>query len=283
MDLFAPIKDHHSETRLFNARVVLSIVISVLLLGTVVGRLIQLQVFNYEIFAEKSQGNRIRIEPVPPIRGLIFDRRGRVLAENLPTYQLELIPEQVSDIDETLRRLVQMGLIEAEDVDNIKTLARRGPRFKPVTLRFRLDEQEISDFAVQRHRFQGVDFQPRLVRHYPYGQYTAHAIGYVGALSTRDLNRLDVADYSGTFHTGKTGVEFNREKTLHGATGHKQVVTNARGRQIPTDTRDLSQALPDSVMSQPGQSIFLTIDLDLQKIATEAMQGKREKELAQSS
>jgi len=275
MDLFAPIKDHHSETRIFNARVVLSIVVSILLLGTVVARLVQLQVFEYEIFAEKSQGNRIRIEPIPPIRGLMFDRRGRVLAENLPTYQLELIPEQVPNIDETLRRLVRIGLIKEENVESIKTNARRGPRFEPVTLRTRLGEKEIADFAVQRHQFQGVDFRPRLIRHYPYGQYTAHAIGYVGALSTRDLNRLDVANYSGTFHTGKTGVEFNREKILHGATGHKQVVTNARGRQIPTDIRDLSQALPDGVVSQPGQNIFLTIDLDLQIIATKAMQGKR--------
>ncbi len=275
VDLFAPIKDHHSETQLFVSRIILSIVVAILLLGTVVARLIQLQVVDHEIFAEKSQGNRVRIEAIPPIRGLIFDRMGRVIAENLPTYQLELIPEQVADIDDTLSRLTQLKLIEKEDIDRIKTLARRGPRFKPVTLRFRLNDIEISDFALQRHRFPGVDFQPRLVRHYPYGQYTAHAIGYVGALNTRDLNRLNAANYSGTFHTGKTGVEFSMEQALHGTTGNQNVVTNARGRQVPTDSRDLSQALPEKVSSQPGQSIYLTIDLDLQKIATEAMRGKR--------
>jgi len=275
MDLIAPIKDHHSETQLFGSRVILSIVVAILLLGMVVARLVQLQVVDHEIFAEKSLGNRIRIEAVPPIRGLIFDRQGRVIAENLPTYQLELIPEQVSDIDDTLRRLTQLKLIEKEDIDKIKALARRGPRFKPVTLRFRLDDVEISDFALQRHRFPGVDFRPRLVRHYPFGQYTAHAVGYVGALTTRDLNRLNAANYTGTFHTGKTGIEFSREQLLHGTTGYQHVVTNARGRQVSTDSRDLSQSLPESVAPQPGQSIFLTIDLDLQRIATEALRGKR--------
>jgi len=275
VDLFAPIKDHHSETKLFGTRIILSIVVSTLLMGTVVARLVQLQVVDHELFAEKSQGNRVRIEAIPPIRGLIFDRRGRVLAENLPTYQLELIPEQVADIDDTLRRLARAELIETDDIDRIKKLARRGPYFKPVTLRVRLNDTEISNFALQRHRFPGVDFQPRLVRHYPYGQYTAHAIGYVGALSTRDLNRLREANYSGTFHTGKTGVEIKNEQVLHGSTGYKQVVTNARGRQVPVDSRGRTQSLPDGLSSQPGQNIYLTIDLDLQIIATKAMQGRR--------
>jgi len=275
MDLYAPIKDHHKEKRLFAGRVVLSVVTAVLLLGLVIARLVQLQVFDHEIFAEKSQGNRIRIEAVPPNRGLILDRKGRVLAENLPTYQLELIPEQVVDIDDTLQRLADLSLIDRDDIDRIKELARRGPRFKPVTLRFRLSDNETSAFAVQRHRFPGVDFQPRLVRHYPHARYTAHATGYVGALSTADLNRLNEAEYAGTSHTGKTGAEYNKEAALHGNTGHRQIVTNARGRQLPADPHDLSEALPDSVSPHPGQTIYLTIDLDLQRIATEALDGWR--------
>jgi penicillin-binding protein 2 len=105
MRLLAPIKDHHSERRLFVGRVALATIIGFLLCGSVVARLVQLQVFDHELFAEKSQGNRIRIEAMPPTRGLIFDRKGRVLAENLPAYQLELIPEQVADLDDTLNRL----------------------------------------------------------------------------------------------------------------------------------------------------------------------------------
>ena len=110
MDLLTPIKDHHSERRLFIGRVALTSVISFLLLGTVIARLVQLQVFDYEAFAAQSQGNRVRIEAVPPIRGLVFDRKGRVLAENLPAYQLELIPEQVDDIEDTLTRLAALPI-----------------------------------------------------------------------------------------------------------------------------------------------------------------------------
>jgi len=275
MDLIAPIRDHHSEKRIFASRIVLSIVIALLLMGAVVARLIQLQVIDYEVFAEKSQGNRVRIEAVPPIRGLIFDRKGRVLAENLPAYQLELIPEQVEDIDDTLQRLAALDLIAEDDIQRIKDLAERGPRFKPVTLRLRLSDDEISNFALRRPRFPGVDFQPGLIRHYPHAEYTAHAIGYVGSLSTEDLNRLEAAAYAGTAHTGKTGVEYKYEEQLYGAAGYRQLVTNARGRQIPTDPRDLAQALPESVSPTPGHNVYLSIDLDLQRVATEQLRGWR--------
>ena len=275
MALTAPIKDHHSERQMFVARIVLCAVIGLLLLGIVVARLIQLQIVQFEQFAEQAQGNRIRIEAVPPNRGLIFDRKGRVLAENVPTYQLELIPEQVPDIDATLTQLAEFGLIEAEEIPEIVTLSRRGPRFKPVTLRFRMSEEEIANFAIQRPRFPGVDFQPRLVRHYPFGEAIAHIVGYVSAISTQDLNQLDTARYAGTQHTGKTGIESANESDLHGNPGHQQVVTNARGRQVPSDTRESPDAIPEGESPTPGNNVFLSIDLDLQLLATELMAGKR--------
>ena len=275
MSLLAPIKDTFSERRMFVQRVALSAVISVVLLGIVIARLVQLQVFEHELFAEKSQGNRVRIEAVPPIRGLIFDRKGRVLAENLPTYQLELIPEQVPDIDNTLQRLAALGLIATDDIPRIKDLSDSGPRFKPVTLRFRLTEDEIANFAIRRPRFPGVDFQPRLVRHYPHGRNVAHVVGYVGALTTDDMARLDPAAYAGTAHTGRTGVEYKNEGELHGDTGHRQIVTNARGRQLPADPRDLSQLLSEGAAPLPGSNLYLSIDLDLQMIATAALEGQR--------
>ncbi len=275
MDLISPIKDHHSERRLFTARVAVSAVVATLLLGTVITRLVQLQVVDHEHFAEQSHGNRIRIEAIPPTRGLIFDRRGRVLAENLPAYQLELVPEQVRDLDDTLARLAAARLIDAEDIPRFRELSRSGPRFKAVTLRFRLGDDEISQFAVQRPRFPGVDFQPRLVRHYPHGERTAHAIGYVGAISTRDLKRLDPAEYAGTAHTGKTGVEYENEPNLHGTPGYRQVVTNARGRQVPADAREWSQALAEGDSPRPGMNLHLSIDLDLQRVASEALAGRR--------
>ncbi|HSG97948.1 MAG TPA: penicillin-binding protein 2 [Woeseiaceae bacterium] len=273
--LLSPIKDVHSERRLFLGRVILASVISILLLSVVVARLVQLQVVEYEIFAEKSQGNRVRIEPVPPIRGLIFDRNGRVIAENLPAYQLELIPEQVDDIDDTLKRLAALELIALEDIPQFKELSRSGPRFKPVTLKFRMTEEEIANFAIQRPRFPGVDFRPRLVRHYPNGNEVAHVVGYVGALSAADLQRLDAASYAGTSHTGKTGVESSFESDLHGDTGYRHLITNARGRQVQITTSELLDSLPVDRPSNPGANVHLSIDLGLQQIAAQAFEGRR--------
>jgi len=275
MSLIDPIKDHHSETRMFVGRVILSSVIAIILLGTVIARLVQLQIYDHELFAEKSQGNRVRTEAVPPTRGLIFDRRGRVLAENLPAYQLELIPEQVPDLADTLARLANIGLIKEEDIPRFNGLSQSGQRFKPITLRFRLSEDEIANFAVQRPRFPGVDLQPRLVRHYPDGELVAHAIGYVGALSTADLQRLDGPAYAGTSHTGKTGVEHFNEEMLHGDVGFQQIVTNAFGRQVPVETREFSDILPASEAPTPGANLYLSLDLDLQRVATQALEGRR--------
>jgi penicillin-binding protein 2 len=271
MSVFAPIKDHHSERRMFVSRVILASVFALIFIGVVVARLVQLQVFDYELFAEKAQGNRVRIEAVPPTRGLIYDRRGRIIAENLPAYQLELIPEQVADLGDTLSRLAAIGLIKSEDIPRLIGLSNNGPRFKPVTLRFRLTDDEIAEFAIRRPQFPGVDFQPRLVRHYPHGELVAHAIGYVGALSTADLERLDPAAYAGSSHTGKTGVEHFNEKYLHGTVGFRQVVTNARGRQLPADSRLFADSLPDGEPPSPGLNLHLSLDLDLQRVASEAL------------
>ena len=275
MDLLSPIKDHHSERRLFIGRVILTSVFAIVLLGVVIVRLVQLQIIDYEHFAERSQGNRIRIEAVPPIRGLVFDRMGRVLAENLPAYQLELIPEQVEDVDETLQRLARLELIEADDIPRFRELSRSGPRFKPVTLNLRLDDEQIAHFAIQRPRFPGVDFRPRLVRHYPHGESIAHAVGYVGAVSTSDLQNLDPSRYAGTSQTGKTGIENKYESQLHGDAGFRHIVTNARGRHVPAESRDRQELLPADANATPGANLFLSIDLDLQMLATELLAGRR--------
>ena len=275
MDLLSSIKDHHSERRLFISRVALTATFGFVLLGIVIARLVQLQVYDYELFAEQSLDNRYRIEAVPPTRGLIYDRRGRVLAENLPAYQLELIPEQVDDLDDTLQRLAALELIAAEDIPRFKDLSQSGPRFKPVSLNSRLTDEEIANFAIQRPRFPGVDFQPRLVRHYPYGEAIAHVVGYIAALSKSDLQRLDRSQYAGTAHTGKTGVEISYESNLHGDVGHNNVVTNALGRRVPAESSGFLDALPTNESPAPGDDIYLSLDLDLQLLATKALEGRR--------
>ena len=275
MSLLVSIKDHHAEKVLFIRRVVLSSAIGFTLLAIVIARLVQLQVVDYEHFAERSQGNLFRIEPLPPTRGLILDRKGRVLAENLPVYQLELIPEQVDDLDWTLDQLAKENLIAAIDIPRYLEMARAGPRFKPVTLNFRLAEDQIANFAIKRPRFPGVDFQPRLVRHYPQGPFAAHATGYVSAISADDLARLNAADYSGSAHTGKTGIEYRYEATLHGEPGFRQVVTNARGRQIPLPPGEGATSFAENKAPSPGHNIHLSIDIDLQVTALEALEGRR--------
>ena len=275
MALLTSIRDHHYERRIFVGRIILSVVVASLLLGTVISRLVQLQIVNYEQYSEKAQGNRIRTQPVSPIRGLVLDRNGKVLAENLPAYQLELIPEQVDDIGDTLERLADLGLIERDNIEELIAQSRQTQRFRPVTLNSRLDDTEISRFAVQRARFPGVDFKPRLVRHYPDGAAIAHAVGYVGRMTVEDLQRVDASRYAGTNQSGQTGLEASYESRLHGDAGFRHIVTNARGRQITTGSGGVIDALPDDQLPQPGDNLVLSLDLDLQLLATELMTDRR--------
>jgi penicillin-binding protein 2 len=259
-------KDHWQEHRMFLARLVAAAVVIVLLVGLVVYRLVDLQVVNFEHFSRLSQGNRVRLEPVPPVRGLLFDRNGKTLADNLPVYQLELIPEQVRDIEGTLAELVTLGLVRAEDLPRIRAQIRSQRRFEPAILRPRLGHEEAARFAVQRPRFTGVDIQARLARQYPLGAVASHVLGYVGAVSESDLQRLDGANYAGTGQTGKIGAERAWEHLLHGSTGHRQLLVNAQGRMLQELARN---------EAVPGRNVYLTIDFELQAAAEQAMQGRR--------
>ena len=260
------LKDHWREQRMFLGRVIAAAVIVVLLASLVVYRLVDLQVVNFEHFSRLSQGNRVRIEPIPPVRGLLFDRKGRVLAENRPVYQLELVPEQVRDLEGTLAALLELELVQEEDLPRIRNQIRSQRRFDPTVLRHRLSEEEAARFAVHRPRFTGVDIQARLARQYPLGESGAHVIGYVGAVSENDLQRLDAANYAGTAQTGRIGAERAWEHLLHGTTGYRQILVNAQGRTLQELER---------IDAAPGRNVYLTIDLELQAVAEEALQGRR--------
>ncbi|MGB5211374.1 MAG: penicillin-binding protein 2 [Gammaproteobacteria bacterium] len=260
------LKDHWREQRMFLARVIAGGALVVALTLFVMLRLVDLQVFNFEHFSELSFGNRVRIEALPPTRGLIYDRNGVVLAENLPSYQLEMIPEQVTDINGSLEALVSLGLLDTEELERIRGDIRRQPNFRPIALRYRLSEEEVALFAVRRQQFPGIDIQARLIRHYPYGSVAVHALGYVGSVSQSDLQRLEPGEYAGTTHTGKIGVEFAQEDALHGAVGYRQVLVNAQGRILQELERD---------SPLPGADIRLTLDLELQLTAEAALAGRR--------
>jgi len=260
------LKDTWAEQRMFFGRVLAAAVCVVLLTGLVVARLVDLQVLNFEHFSRLSQGNRVRLEPVPPVRGLVFDRTGQVIAENRPVYQLELVPEQVADIEGSLARLVELELIDQEELPRIRAQIRSQRRFEPTILRYRLSPEEAARFAVRRPGFPGVDIQARLAREYPGKEIATHAVGYVGAVSEDDLTRIDAANYAGTAQIGKLGIEREYEDLLHGTTGFRQVLVNAQGRVL--------QEL-DRTDAVPGRNLHLTLDLELQAAAEAALAGRR--------
>src|SRR5690606_15469291 len=225
------LKDHWQESRLFLSRLIAAGVIVLVLTGVLIGRLVQLQVLDYERFSELSQGNRFKIEPLPPIRGLIFDRNGLVIADNLPSWQLVAVREEMSGVEETLRALEELGLVNPAEHETLVDTLESRRAFERVKLS-NLTEEQAATFAVRRHRFPGVDIQEALARYYPYGEAAAHAIGYVGSISKEDLERIDRADYAGSTQIGKAGIERAYEDVLHGKVGWRQQVRNARGRVL---------------------------------------------------
>nr|WP_273270836.1 penicillin-binding protein 2 [Methylophaga sp.] len=233
-----------------------------MIFGIVIFRLVYLQVFEYEHFDSLSNRNRVDIEPLPPQRGLIYDRNGVLLAENIPTFSLEMVPEKVPDIDQTLKELSQLLALSDEDIDAFKDRMKRQRRFHHVVIRQRLTEEEVARFSANRYRFPGVDIEGRLIRHYPQNNLFAHAVGYVGRINERDMELIDQKDYKGTSQIGKTGIEKQYEDTLHGSVGYRQVETNVQGRIV----RELM-----SVPSQSGDDLFLNLDINLQRVAADSL------------
>jgi penicillin-binding protein 2 len=267
------LKDHHAEQRLFARRVVAASMIIFLLIGVLFARMFWLQVVRHDYFSELSQGNRIRIEPIPPPRGLILDRRGEALALNRPAYQLELTREQTPDLEDTLARLVDLGLIAPEDLEHTRRLITARRPFDAVPVRLQLSEEELARFAVHRPDFPGVEIRPRLTRYYPHAGVGVHAIGYVGAISEQDQERIDESKYAGTTLIGKLGVERNFEETLHGDTGYQQLLVNAQGRRVDR----VGIKAPELERREPvaGDDLILAIDAQLQRVVESALGTQR--------
>jgi len=267
------LKDHYAEQRMFGRRVMAATVVVLLLVGALFARLFYLQVVRHEYFAELSQGNRIRIEPIPPPRGLILDRKGEPLALNRPAYQLEVTREQTPDLDAALAGLVDLGLLPAEDVARTKRTIMARRVFEAVPIRLQLSELELARFAVHRPDFPGVEIRPRLTRLYPHGGVGVHALGYVGAISEDDQKRIDVSKYLGTTLIGKLGIERNYEDVLHGETGYQQLLVNAQGRRVDR----VGLKAPDLQRKEPiaGNDLILTIDHKLQEASEAALGTQR--------
>ncbi|ANE56929.1 MULTISPECIES: penicillin-binding protein 2 [Methylomonas] len=262
MDRKFAIKDPLAESRLFLSRIVAAFILILFLIVGLVVRLVYLQVVGHEHYATLSKDNRIKISPLPPTRGVIYDRKGRMLAENVPTYSLELIPEQIADLDDTLKRLQQLLNISEEKIDAFQKLRKRNKSFTTTPLLQNLTDEDVAKFAVVRPYFPGVDVYARLVRHYPYADLAAHVVGYVGRISEDELKKLPLEQYRGTDQIGKIGIEKYYESHLLGTAGYEEIETNAQSRALRTVS---------TVEPVAGSNIYLTLDIDLQKIAYDAL------------
>lgn len=260
------IKDSYKEKRIYAMRISVVMLAVVAMLSLLGWRYFSLQILDHETYRTQSDRNRVQLQPIPPRRGLIYDRNGVLLAENVASYELTIVKEQVGDLEETLATLRSIVELNDDHIKKFKQLIRRRRPYHPITLKAQLSETEIAALAVNRYRLPGVDVDARLSRFYPQGEYFAHALGYVGRISEAEQAVIDEINYRGTHYIGKIGLEQFYEDILHGQVGYQNVETNARGRVL----RILERQDP-----QPGEDLHLYLDSRLQKVAHDALGAER--------
>lgn len=260
------LKDSYHEMRLFRLRMAVAGVCMVLLFGVLIARYAHLQVVDYEKYATESDRNRVQLLPIAPRRGLIYDRNGEILADNLASFSLDIVKERVDNLDATLQRLRNLLDIDDDDIEKFQRRMRDRRPYQPVPLKLHISEKDIAILAINRFRLPGIQVDAELARYYPGGELFAHALGYVGRISDKDLDRIDPVNYDGTHYIGKLGVEQFYEGQLHGKVGYQNVETNARGRVL----RVLERTDP-----VPGENLSLFLDANLQRIASAALAGER--------
>jgi len=273
MDSRVRIKDHWNEQRIFSQRTLGAFVIIALLVMTLIGRLTYLQVVRHDYYLGLSQGNRVRLDPIPASRGLIRDRNGIIMADNEPAYQLELIREQVPDLNDTLKRLSAIGLIDPDAIEDTRRVIFSRRSFDTAPVRLRLTDEEIGRFAVHRYQFPGVDLATRQTRHYPFGELAVHALGYVSAISEQDLEHIDRNAYAGTSLIGKLGVENTYETALHGKNGYREILVNAQGRSVQHEgvfATEMHAQAPTA-----GDDLVMSLDLATQQAAEDGLAAHR--------
>lgn len=260
------LKDFSHETKLFTNRAILLWLCTLMALIFITLRLFYLQVTHHERYTTLAKNNRLKILPIPPVRGLIYDRNGVLLASNNTSYRLEVDREQVEDIDAMLMELGKLIPLSIEDISNFKKQFGQLPRFESVPLRYQVNEEEQASFAVKQHLFPGVSIKPHYTRYYPYQTSAAHVIGYVGRISEQELETLDKASYRGSDYIGKTGLEKYYESELHGEVGFQEVEANVSGRVL----RTLENTLPVR-----GKNLYLNIDINLQGFTEKLLSKER--------
>ena len=257
--------DERAKRARFGRRALAGFAIMLVMLLGVAGRFVYLQVFEHAEYSTRAKANRVRLKHLPPPRGLIYDRAGKLLADNVPAFRLDVVPDKVKHMDAMLQRLSAVVPLTDDDIQRFKQSLKQHRAFEQVPLKFRLTESERDRFAVNQWQFPGVSVDPYLTRNYPYGAEFAHVIGYVGRIDEKEQAKLDPDLYAGTTHVGKTGLEKEYEKLLHGTPGYELVEVNANQRPLRVLQR---------VPAKPGKNLYLTIDERLQRAAIAALDGQ---------
>lgn len=262
---FRLVREARVEAATFRRRALVGLLLIVAFLVALAGRFAWLQVLHHDELSARSDANRIVTRPLPPTRGLIYDRNGVLLAENVAAFRLEVTPEQVDDMPAMLAELGRVVALDTDDLERFEALRKRQRSYESIPLRMKLSEEEIARFSINRWAFPGVEVVPYLTRSYPLGAGFAHVVGYVGRIDENDLARLDRGDYAGTTHVGKTGIERFYEERLHGTPGYERIEVNADHRPL----RVLERVAP-----KPGQNLHLTIDARVQAVGEAAFEER---------
>lgn len=266
---YSPLNTRDRELDRFRFRIAFAAGVVLLCFTILIGRFVYLQLVQHDYYKTRAEDNRISLVPVTPNRGVIVDRNGTVLARNYSAFTLEITPSKVDDLEATIDALGEFVEIQPKDRKRFKKLREESKTFESLPIRTRLTDVEVARFAANRYRFPGVEVKARLFRQYPLGATASHALGYIGRINDRDIDTIErneqTANYKGTDHIGKTGIEQKYEFHLHGETGYEQIEVDAGGRAV----RSLSRVPP-----VPGNNLTLTIDAKLQEI-TEKVFGDR--------
>ena len=259
--------NYRSESQNQHFRLNLLVAILIILSLILILRLAFLQISEFKRYQTLSLKNQMSVIPIAPPRGVILDRNGILLAENIPVYVLEIIPEHVKNIKLTLANLQQiLPSISNDDIDNFNRVKSQNRSFIPIPIKLKLNQEEVAVFAINQYRFPGVSIKARLMRHYPLGEMMAHVLGYVGRINIPELKRVDPTNYRATNFIGKSGIEKYYEDILHGKVGYQMVETDVSGRTL----RVINKVNPHS-----GAKLYLSVDTRLQKVAYEALKDKR--------
>ena len=256
------LKDQALEGRMFASRAMTAFLLVLLAVLMLCLRYFYLQVISHDEFSVRSASNRVRVVPVAPNRGLVYDRRGRPVAQNLPAYRLQVVPEKVENLDETMLELGKIIELPEDLLEKFRSSRKQHRVFDSVPLKFNLTEEEVARFSVDRHNLPGVEVVPYLSRYYPYGALLTHVLGYVGRLDEDDMERVDQGNYRGTTHIGKGGIERYYEDRLHGISGIEKIETNAQGRRLQV----LERQDPAH-----GDDLILSLDVQVQQAAWDAL------------